>query len=241
MKVIQKTAKNTFISFLKKQDDISKYGPYVEMCYNAMTHLKRYKGFEVSDDKLYERNYIISLSYMMGKYDGKEEKMSGLIVGGDINKYVFDECIKTATEKIEKIKKTKEVLGFSTNYVAPDFVIHKNNRIKDVNERNQKIIIESKTKNNLLSEEFFDDFFKLNVYLSRLKFRYGIYLLINTSFNRVNDFVRGYLENDYFISEKCKNRLLFLIQESESVNPALYVFKEDPKTYQLKCHGQIVR
>ena len=235
MKEIQKSTNKTVISFLKKQDDISKYGSYIEMCYNAMTHLKKYKGVEVSDDKLYERNYIISLSYIMGKYDGKKEKMSGLIVGGDCNKYVFDECIRTATEQVERIKETKDVLGFSTHYVAPDFVIHKNNRIKDINERNQKIVIESKTKDNLLSKEFYDDFFKLNVYLSRLKFRYGIYLLINTSVNRVNGFIRDYLKNDFFISEKCKNRLLFLIQESESVNPALYVFKEDPRTYQLKC------
>lgn len=233
MKEIRKSTKETVISFLKKQDDISKYGPYVGMCYNAMTHLKKYNGFEVSDDKIYERNYIISLSYMMGKYDGKEEKMSGLIVGGDSNKYIFDECIRTAINEVYKIKKTKEILVFSTNYVAPDFVIHKNNRIKDINERNQKIVIESKTKDQLLPKEFFDDFFKLNVYLSRLKFRYGIYLLINTSVDRVNSFVGEYLKKDFFVSEKCKNRLLFLIQENKSVNPALYVFKEDPKTYQL--------
>ena len=54
---------------------------------------------------------------------------NNLIFHTDEKIKVFDECIKTATEKIEKIKKTKEVLGFSTNYVAPDFVIHKNNRI----------------------------------------------------------------------------------------------------------------
>ena len=39
---------------------------------------------------------------------------------------------------------TKKVLDFSADYTAPDLVIHKNNRITDINERNQKIVIEAK-------------------------------------------------------------------------------------------------
>ena len=225
------------VSFLKKEGDISKFGPYVEMCYNSMIHLKDHKGYVVSDDYLYERNYIISLSYMMGKYDGKEDKMSGLIVGGDSNKFVFDNCMNLASNENEQINITRTSLGFTSNYVAPDFVVHKNNKIKDINERNQKVIIEAKTKNGLMSKEFHDDFFKLNVYLSRLKFRYGIFLLINTSITKVNCFINEYIAKDYYISEKCKNRILFLIQEKESVIPSLYGFRMDPKTYQTKDDG----
>lgn len=220
-------SKKDNLEFLKKQDNISLYGPYVEMCFNAMTHLKEHKGYEISDERLYERNYMISLSYMMGKYDGKEEKMSGLIVGGDSNKYVFGECLRTATDEVGEIMETKKVLDFSADYTAPDLVIHKNNRITDINERNQKIVIEAKTKKELLSNEFFDDFFKLNVYLSRLKFRYSIYLILNTSVSRIDELIKRYVEADYYINEKCKNRMLFLVQEKECVAPALYVFKKN--------------
>ena len=224
-------SKKDNLEFLKKQDNISLYGPYVEMCFNAMTHLKEHKSYEISDERLYERNYMISLSYMMGKYDGKEEKMSGLIVGGDSNKYVFGECLRTATDEVGKIMETKKVLDFSADYTAPDLVIHKNNRITDINERNQKIVIEAKTKKELLSNDFFDDFFKLNVYLSRLKFRYSIYLILNTSVSRIDKFIKSYIKADYYTCEKCKNRMLFLVQEKESVEPALFVFKKEPIIY----------
>ena len=231
MKRILNNSKKEKLEFLKKQDNVSLYGPYVEMCYNAMTHLKEHKGYEISDERLYERNYMISLSYMMGKYDGKEEKMSGLIVGGDSNKYVFGEYIRNAINEVKKIMKTKEILRFSADYIAPDFIIHKNNRIKDINERNQKIIIEAKTKNKLLPKDFFDDFFKLNVYLSRLKFRYSIYLILNTSVSSIDDLIKRYIRADYYTCEKCKNRMLFLVQEKESDVPALYVFKKEPVIY----------
>ena len=228
------------ISFLKKENGTSKFGPYVEMCYKAMIHLKDHKGYVVSDELLYERNYIISLAYMMGTYDGKEKKMSGLIVGGDGNKSVFDNCLTRASEENKQIYVTRKKLCFTSNYVAPDFVIHKNNKIKDINERNQRIIIEAKTKKSLTPKEFYDDFFKLNVYLSCLKFRYGIYLLINTPISKVNRFINEYIAKNYYISEKCKNRMLFLIQEKESDIPSLYGFRINPKTYQLKNDGNCI-
>lgn len=240
MKGNKKTTNRTAISILKKQKDISRFGPYVEMCYNAMIHLKEHKGYKVSDDHLYERNYIIAISYMMGKYDGKEGIMSGLIVGGDVNKYVFDDCLRCASQENAKIESTRTNLHFTSNYVAPDFVIHKNNKIQDINERNQKIIIEAKTKKSIMSKEFYDDFFKLNVYLSCLKFRYGIYLLINTSITKVNRYINEYITNDCYISEKCKNRMLFLIQEKESDIPSLYGFRVDPKIYQMKNDGNCI-
>lgn len=237
MNRIKSPTNKTNISFLKQQDVISKYGPYVNMCYNAMIHLKEHKGYDVSEEHLYERNYIVSLSYIMGMYDGKDNKLSGVIVGGDINKVVFDNCMNLASEENEQINKTRTSLCFTSNYVAPDFVVHKNNKIKDIKERNQKIIIEAKTKKSLMSKDFYDDFFKLNVYLSRLKFRYGIYLLINTPIAKVNRFINEYIAKDYYISEKCKNRMLFLIQEKESDMPSLYGFRIDPKTYQTKDDG----
>lgn len=228
--MIQPTNKTT-VSFLKKQNGISKYGSYVKMCYDAMVHLKAHKGYDVSEDRLYERNYIISLSYIMGKYDGENDTMSGLIVGGDVNKYVFDHCLKTAEYELEEIKETKMFLDFSDNYVAPDFLIHKNNKIRDVNEKCQKIVIEAKTKPSLKENEFYRDFFKLNVYLSRLKFRYGIYLLINTSVSQINNYIKSYIDRGLYLSKKCKNRMLFLVHEKESEIPSLYVFKLDPIEY----------
>ncbi len=228
------------ISFLKKENGTSKFGPYVEMCYKAMIHLKNHKGYVVSDEHLYERNYIISLAYMMGTYDGKDEKMSGLIVGGDGNKSIFDNCMTRASAENEQIENTRTNLCFNTYYVAPDFIIHKNNKIKDINERNQKLVIEAKTKPSINESDFFHDFFKLNVYLSRLKFRYGIYLLINTPIAKINRYINEYITKNYYISEKCKNRMLFLIQEKESDLPSLYGFRMDPKTYQLKNNGNCI-
>lgn len=221
----------TKMSFLKKIDDSSKYGLYVEMCYKAMEYLDEHKGYVVSDNKTYERNYIICLSYIMGKNDGKSDAMSGLIVGGDGNKYIFDDCFIQSEKENEQIKKTKKILGLDTNYVAPDFVIHKNNRINDIQGKYQKIIVEAKTTLSLKDDDFYRDFFKLNVYLNRLKFRYGIYLLINTSIDDINCFIKGYIDKCFYISEKCKNRMLFLIQEKECDTPSLYQFKIDPIRY----------
>jgi len=222
----QNNSKKEKLDYLKKQNNISSYGPYVEMCFNAMIHLKEYKGYEISDERLYERNYIISISYMMGKYDGKKEKMSGLIVGGEQRKDVFDNCLLATTEGDDRIEKTRNDLHFSSSYVEPDFIIHKNNRIKDINKKNQKIIIEAKTKAKLQPKEFYADFFKLNVFLSRLKFRYSIYLILNTSVSKIDDMIKTYIKAKYYTSEKCKNRMLFLVQEKESDVPALYVFKK---------------
>lgn len=228
MKRKRNSKEDTTIYYLKKKEDISSYGLYVEMCYKAMLHLKEHKGFEVSDNKLYERNYIISLAYMVGKYDGKEEKMSGLIVGGDNNKSVFSEIYNIESDDKTKIECTRTFLKFSTDYVAPDFVIHKNNRIQDFNGRNQKLIIEAKTKSNLEFADFCRDFFKLNVYLSHLKFRYGIYLIINTPIEKINCFIHNYIVKRLYVSKKCKNRLLFLIQEKENDVPSLHIFNRNP-------------
>lgn len=222
----QNNSKKEKLDYLKKQNNISSYGPYVEMCYNAMIHLKEHKGHELLDGHMYERNFIISLSYMMGKYDGREKEMSGLIVGGECNKYIFDDCLILATKEDERINKTRTKLPFSANYVAPDLLIHKNVRIKDINGKYQKIIIEAKTKVKLQPKEFYIDFFKLNVFLSRLKFRYSIYLILNTSVSRIDDLIKKYIKAKYYTSEKCKNRMLFLVQEKESDVPALYVFKK---------------
>ena len=171
------------------------------------------------------------MSYMMGKYDGREKEMSGLIVGGECNKYVFDDCLIHATKEDEKINKTKKKLQFSTKYVVPDFLIHKNDRIIDFKGKYQKIVIEAKTKEKLQPKEFNVDFFKLNVFLCRLKFRYSIYLILNTSVLRIDDLIQRYIKADYYTSEKCKNRMLFLVQEKESDVPALYVFKKEPVLY----------
>ncbi len=217
-------------NLLKKKNEISKFGPYVEICYNAMINLNNHTDFDLTDREMYERNFVISLSYMMGKYDGDNEEMSGLIVGGDCNKYIFSECMRIAEEEDNWIDSTRRKIILKADYVAPDVVIHKNNKIKDINEKKQKLVIEVKTKDDLKEEEFYRDFFKLNVYLSRLKFRHAVYLLINTSVNVVNQYLKGYVNKKYYVSKRCKNRMIFMIQEKN--NPSLYVIR-DQKSLQL--------
>lgn len=204
--------------------EIASLDPYVRLCYEAMISCKESNSYNHSgDDMIFERDFVISLAYNMGRHEAGKTTQNYL-VGGEVNKSVFHHYFDKESENDEIISRTRTALDFQTQYVTPDFLIHKYKQIKEIKKGGQKLVIEAKTKSKLTVKEFNKDFFKLNVYLNRLCFEYAVYLLINQSVDSIDTFIAGYMEKDYYINKDVKGNLIFMIQEQESKNPQVFQF-----------------
>ena len=84
------------------------------------------------------------------------------------------------------------------------------------------MIIEAKTKKNLTNKEFGRDFFKLNLYIDRLKFQEAIYLIVNRTPQQINACIKNYIENGYYTSEQNLDKLWFFIQDGHNEDPVIY-------------------
>ena len=208
--------------------DIELLDDYVKLCYEAMRSCKESNSYNHSEndkDMIFERDFIISLAYAMGRLEAKRDTANYLI-GGEINKYVFDHYLRCESEKEELISKTQKQLDFKTDYVTPDFLIHKYKKIEEIKENGgQKLVIEAKTKRTLSDNDFYCDFFKLNVYLIRLNFEYAVYIMINQSVDSIDTMLDNYINKGFYVNNEGKKRLIFLIQDNEEEYPQSFQFK----------------
>lgn len=210
--------------------DVSK-NKYLILCYDIMRIIQKdhhavickQKAGELKD--IYERNYVITFSYLMGKEAGKSRLLSDMFVNGELKKefilYPQNEDYKTR----EKIKPGRM-------FYCPDFVIHTSHKKTNKKYKGQHIIMEAKTTSGLKKEDFYWDLFKLNLYIEKLDFDTAVYLIVNTSISDVSAMVDEYNENNYWYTSKIRklkrlknkkeHHIYFLIQESVEKQPKIY-------------------
>lgn len=191
---------------------------YVSACYNVIKGLLPHDFLQYGPVKshLYERNYIIVMSYHLGC------DYSPLLEGDIVN----GELCKSIKIQSRNMRKTFENLKYS-NYdemasFIPDFVIHTNNPNRKLSIETQKLIMEAKTTPYLISKGFNWDFFKLNVYLNKLRYRNAVYLILNTPKVKIDKLLTSYFSEDYYYDKKQLHRFTFIIQESINTAPVIY-------------------
>lgn len=195
---------------------------YVTACFRIMSKLQlnEFLQFGKNTTELYERNYIIVFSYHLG------QKYSTLLkddaVNGELCKKIklTSKITRTTFERL-KYSNYDELVSF-----IPDFVIHTNDSNRKLIPDNQKLILEAKTTSNLTSKGFYWDFFKLNMYLNKLKYRNAIYLILNTSKAKIDRLLASYFSNGYYYDKGKVNQLFFFIQESINSTPMIYKFQK---------------
>lgn len=191
---------------------------YVSTCYRLIKDLEPNEFLQYFNHslELYERNYIITFSYHLGR------KYSSLlkddIVNGELSKQI-DISSRWMSE-------TRDHLKFSNydKYVSfiPDFVIHTNEPNRKLSQETQKLIMEAKTTPHLTKKGFNWDFFKLNVYLNKLKYRNAVYLILNTPKVKIDQLLTSYFSEGYYYDKNQIHRLTFIIQESLNEVPLIY-------------------
>ncbi len=205
---------------------ISKVDKYVKMCYNAMDQLINHKyliGSDSEENYIYERNLLISLAYFVGRND-RSKIGNCYLFGGEVNKHIFSHHFDNSEMEtdISWINYTKQELNFTTNYVSPDFLIHRYKKIDNIERGGQELIVEAKSKQNVNVEEFNRDLFKQNVYLTRLHFKHALCIFVNSTKDDIESRIGEYIRKGYYWSKDYYGKLLFLIQKDEDSHPKLY-------------------
>ena len=187
-------------------------------------------------DLIYERNYVLSLVYQLGIFSKTNEFISGAFVNGEIVKKINYKCsqISKAYNKLVSLrpkpkgkreKKSNRIRKAEYSNVMPDFLIHTSHNTSFTREE-QLLIVEVKTTCDLKKEEFFWDFFKLNIYLDQLLYQNAIYIILNTSVDIVNDFLTEYVKKIKYTSKEACNRLWFFVQEDIKEEIQIFKFRE---------------
>lgn len=212
------------INFLNpiKENDLN---TQVNLLFRAMKELRNAPGKIANIDSkeitIIERNYVCSIIYQLGKYSNSPwfPFSDSILIGGDINKYI------EAHEK--EIRSTGVDLEFSFDgdkfMVIPDLIIHGNHNPNSRNGKDQFVAVEVKSASYLGIVPFEKDFFKLNTYLTRLNYQNAIYIIINSNKDIVNQRIKQYIDNNYFVISERLNDLYFIIQESIEAEPIAYI------------------
>ena len=190
----------------KSEKDIEKE-KYLHLLYKVMMQvgqeigpvIVRTKSNDPSSVDINERNYVIYLSYILGKIEGESPNKTLLetdYINGEIYKQIrslANDDAKGAYEKFVNLEKRKErkcnVSPKDYVNVRPDFVIHQSHK-NDYETEGQKLIIEAKATNDLDKVDFCWDFLKLNVYIEEFKFDNAIYMLINTTKEQIKEILK---------------------------------------------------
>ncbi len=184
------------------------------------------RNTEDDDSTTLERNYILSMVYNMGKSDFLREDTffkfdsTSFFIGG--------ETIKLISINDKKMERTGMALNFSFNgnkiEAIPDLVIHNSHNPKSGDsDEGQFLVLEAKTTRRLGEHYFMRDFFKLNLYLSRLHFQNAVSLVIDKPAKIIDDYIGTYKKEDYYWCDDVKSKLRLFIQE-----------KDTPEMYKLK-------
>lgn len=172
----------------------------------------------IFDDKYttYENNFVTKLNEKYAILSNQKEidEPDELIRQFQIPKrFAYsefgDENIRLAFETIQLVLgKNNEI---DEEWITiPDFIIHKDQ--EDVNSENQRLIAEVKTEKQLSYKKFVWDFFKLNLYLEKLKFQNGIFLTVNCSETIILSHLEAYIRQRIFITTN-PEKLFLIIKE----------------------------
>lgn len=215
---------------------------YLKLIYKAMDSIGHNYGAIITNYskegndsnriEICERNYIIFLSYILGKMDSNStsSKISDkLYLNGEVYKRLdsmedkeinkaFDRFNKLLEEKQKNKDNKCEEKQKKDKYknVRPDFVIHKSHN-EDYETKGQKLVIEAKTTSNLKEEDFCWDFIKLNAYIDNLKFKQAIYIIVNADIKDINKCLKSYSDKIKYTSNRI-DRLWFFIQNWNGKN-----------------------
>ena len=202
-------------------------GKYIKMCHEAMCQLidnKYLIGSESEKDLVYERNLLISFAYLLGR-DYSDKIKPNYLIGGEVSKSIFNHFFNLDGNNSfdnDWIDFSKNKLEFDSTYVSPDFLIHRYKKFKDISRGGQKLIVEAKSKKGLSLKDFKKDLFKLNVYLSRLKFEKALYVIVNSTKDEVDSKIKSYMEENLFWSSYISKKLIFIIQDDEEHYPKVF-------------------
>ena len=179
--------------------------------------------FNVHEDEYstYENNFVTKLNekYAILNEIGIIKEPKELIRQFQIpKKYVYgvdrDIVLERCVDKMilllgDKVDTVKELS------LIPDFIIHKEQDNMDM--ENQRLIVEVKTEANISYKKFAWDFFKLNIYVEKMKFQNGIFLSINTEIERIEEFIHRYITDKLYIASRPFD-IYFIIKKNYSTD-----------------------
>ncbi len=108
--------------------------------------------------------------------------------------------------KDKLFKKTYNQLESSGKGMRPDLVFHASQKCRC--EEEQLLIIECKIEPELNEIKFNKDLFKLFIYKSELHFRYAVYLIVNSKYDKIMKFVEEY--EKHFWKAKKKGTIILI-------------------------------
>lgn len=194
---------------------------FVETCFEVMNDIHKDMDIVQNDDgTINEQNYMISFAYLLGVKLGKIDYK----VGGELKKEIIidDEKVK---ELVEKLRNTRIDENLTEVNIKPDFVIHRFLSRDEMNDENQRLIIETKTTRQLNQDHFNWDLYKLSAYINQLAYKVGIYIIVNENKNHIDRFLDGYTRCKLpEITIPYNRKLYFLIQGKDKSNPEAYLF-----------------
>ncbi|MBP3843486.1 MAG: hypothetical protein J6E29_07625 [Prevotella sp.] len=218
------------MKYIEKIDSYENESTYVKSCFSAMRTIAANPDFVADsfEKKSYilERNYILTMVYLMGKADCLREDTDIVfgsqpyLVGGENDKHVpiLDETERKTGKELHFADRGNKII------VIPDLVIHSSHSpIAGNTGEGQYLALEAKTSKRLGQTYFNRDYFKLNLYLDGLHFQNVVYLVINKSASTIDDFIGSYITNRYYQYFDVKSKLRLFIQE-----------KDTPEMYKLK-------
>lgn len=224
----------------KTESDIAKennlYGVYMTMSCIRDNNGMVLINTKFDKDLIYERNYVLCMVYQLGLFNNSSDTtfISGAFVNGEVTKKlnikegqigkVFNKLLSLRPKpKGKKEKKNNRIRKAVYANVMPDFLIHTSHNSSFTRD-NQLLIVEVKTTNDLNKDEFFWDFFKLNVYLDQLLYQNAIYVIINTHPDVIDTFLKEYVKKIKYTSKEACDRLWFFIQADIKEEIQIYKF-----------------
>lgn len=195
----------------------------VNKCFKIVEELSsNCRVFLNEEGKIYERNFIISFAYQLGK------SAHGIkyLVSGELNKIICLENDSLLRQSMETLGRKIDSNGGVT--IIPDFVIHSSLDKKE-NTDGQKMILEAKTAKELNQDFFNWDFLKLNGAVDvggNLNFDNAVYLIIGHEVSKIEDYLKVYTEKGLFLSKQAE-KILFFIQENPDTCPRLFQLKKE--------------
>lgn len=200
-----------FIVALNRVKEIDYKTTKVELIVNQINEF----GDEFST---YENNFVTKLNehYAVLTHTNDIQEPHELIRQFQIpKKYVYSDIedieIISSVKKIKRL--FKEDHEMTELLLIPDFIIHKDETDKEF--KNQRLIAEIKTEQNLNLSKFVWDFLKLNIYIEKFNFQTGIFLGVNFSSDSLQEYVDYYVKNKLFVTKRTDD-LYFIVKENYS-------------------------
>ena len=202
-----------------KLEDITEFDSnFASTCFQAMKSMQnKLERMQNEEGKIDEENYVMELS----GYIGKEIESNDFLLGGELRKEITTSN-KALQDLMHRLKREYKSDILSNTTVKPDYVIHYSVKRDELSNDTQKLVIEAKTTNKLTQDNFSWDLYKLMAYVSELSFQTAVFLILNTSKNKIEKFLNGYKKQKLPVIRIPKGSLLFFIQDSTNSDPKPY-------------------